>query len=179
MKKGFKIIVLLVVVTFLFFIGFVLYLRNFGQINILSNPPSQPSIQIPITYNLGWWTDQKALTIDSLNVQIVESKLNLFNNKSLISYRIAGRLTFKGHWQPIINEVHISERINMDSTLPFDRTIEITPVVVDKETKKVNSGVDKFEFVNEHTINSNHWGLNKIKFICGQKEQIIELHQVK
>jgi hypothetical protein len=48
-----------------------------------------------------------------------------------------------------------------------------------KENNHVNGGSDKFEFKNEHIINSNHWGINRIKFICGQKEQTIELLQRK
>lgn len=141
--------------------------------------PRKPRLEIPVTYNIGWWSDQKALSVDSLQVDILESKLNLFNSKSLISYKISGHLNYEGHWQPIIEEVHISERINLDTTLNCDRIIEITPIIEDKENKNTNGGSDKFEFKNEHTITSSHWGINRIKIICGQKEQTIELRQSK
>lgn len=179
MMKLFKILGLIILTLILSVVAYYLYLTDFGRKNILSTEPRKPKIEIPETYNIGWWSDQKALTVDSLQVDILESKLNLFNSKSLISYKVSGQLNYEGHWQPIIKEVHISERINLDTTLRCDRIIEITPVVEDKENKNSNGGSDKFEFRNEHTITSNHWGINRIKFICGQKEQIIELRQSK
>ena len=158
---------------------YYLYLTNFELKSILSSEPRRPRLEIPVTYNIGFWSNQETLSIDCLNIEIIESKLNLFNNKSLISYKVSGELNYEGHWQPQIEEVHISERLNNDTTLHFDRIIEITPVIKNKENKKRNGGSDKFEFKNEHTITSNHWGINRIKFVCGQNEQIIELQQRK
>ena len=163
----------------MFAFAYYLYLTDFGRARILSQEPRLPKLAIPITYNIGWWSYQKAVSIDSLKVDIVESKLNLFNSKSLISYTVIGHLSYEGHWQPTIQEVHISERINLDTNLHCDRIIEITPVINDKENKQVNGGSEKFEFKNEHTITSSHWGANRIKFICGPKEQTIELWQNK
>jgi hypothetical protein len=179
MKKLFKILSLLILPLILSAVACYLYLTDFGRNNILSTEPRKPKLEIPVAYNIGWWSDQKALTVDSLQIDIVESKLNLFNSESLISYKVSGKLNYEGHWQPVIEEVHISERINLDTTLHCDRIIEITPVIEDKENKNSNGGSDKFEFKNEHKITSNHWGINRIKFICGQKEQIIELQQSK
>jgi len=184
MKKFFKIFGLAILTTILVVFGYYLYLTDFGRKDIFTNAilsaePRKPILEIPVTYNIGWWSDQKALNIDSLQVDIVESRLSLFNSKSLIAYKVIGRLDYEGQWQPKIKEVHISERINLDPTLHCDRIIEITPVIEGKENKKVNGGRDKFEFKNEHLITSNHWGINRIKFICGQKEQIIELQQYK
>ncbi len=179
MKRIFKIIGLAVLVLVMGTVAYYLYLTDFGRKNILSKEPRRPKLEIPVTYNVGWWSSQEALSIDSLNIEIVESKLNLFNSKSLISYRVSGKLTYEGHWKAIIDEVHISERINFDTTLNCDRIIEITPVIDDIKDEKANGGIDRFEFKNEHTIVSNHWGINRIKFICGQKEQTIELRQSK
>ncbi|HSR37966.1 MAG TPA: hypothetical protein VLL95_03550 [Phnomibacter sp.] len=178
-RKVFKIIGLILLILIIAIIGFYLYLTDFGRKNILSTEPRRPKLEIPVTYNIGWWSDQKALSIDSLSIDIVESKLNLFNSKSLIAYTVIGTLTYKGHWQPEIDAIHISERLNLDTTLHCDRIIEITPVIKDKSNDKVNGGTDKFEFRNEHTITSNHWGINRIKFICGNKEKTIELRQSK
>ncbi|MDD4971974.1 MAG: hypothetical protein PHT07_21315 [Paludibacter sp.] len=184
MKKVFKILGLSILTLVFVVIGYYLYLTDIGGKDILtfallSTEPRKPTVEIPVTYNIGWWSDQKALNIDSLQVDIVESRLNLFNSKSLVAYKVSGHLTYKGQWQPKIKEVHISERINLDTTLHCDRIIEITPVIEDKENKKVNGGTYKFDFKNEHIIKSNHWGINKIKFICGQKEKTIGLQQVK
>jgi len=184
MKKVLKLSGLLLLTFVLLAAGYYLYLTDFGRKDILSTAfftagPGNPRLEIPVTYNIGWWSDQKALSIDSLKIDIVESRLNVFNSKSLIAYKVSGHLKNKGHWQSVIKEVHISERINNDTTLHCDRIIEITPVIVDKENNKINGGTAKFEFKNEHTITSNHWGRNRIKFICGQKEKTIELFQFK
>ena len=179
MKRFLKIIGIIILTLVLVLLGIYFYLIDFGSKNILSNEPRQPKMEIPITYNIGWWANQSDLTIDSLKVDIIESKLNLFTSKSLISYSIRGQIKCKGHWQPKIEEVHISERANSDTTQHYDRIIEITPIVKVVDNEKINGRTQNFYFSNEHTITSNHWGLNKIKFICGQKEQIIELHQRK
>ena len=178
-KKIFKIAGLVFLTLILTVVGYYLYLTDFGRKGILSTEPRRRKLEIPVIYNIGWWSDQKALTVDRLTIDIVESKLNLFNSKSLIAYKVSGHLTYEGQWQPVIKEIHISERINLDTTVQCDRIIEITPVIKDKSNDKVNGGTDQFEFKNEHTITSNHWGINRIKFICGQKQQIIELRQSK
>jgi hypothetical protein len=179
MKKFFKILGLIILSLILCSVAYYLYLTDFGRKNILSNEPRQPKLEIPVTYNIGWWSNQKDLSIESLNIEIVESKLNLFNSKSLISYRISGKLTYDKFWRTFIDEVHISERINNDSSLNCGRIIEITPVLNNQENKKPKRVSEKFEFKNEHTITSNRWGINRIKIICGDKEQTIELHQYK
>lgn len=178
MKKIIKIIVILVLTLILFFVSTYLYLTDFGQKGILSNEPRKPKIEIPVTYNIGWWSNQNNLIIDSLKIKIIESKLNLFNSKSLISYSVYGKIKFKEvNWEPVINEIHLSERIEKDSLK--NRIIEITPIISDIEKDKPKNGVKNFKFTNEHTILSNGWGTNTIKFICGDKEQIIKLHQSK
>ncbi len=155
------------------------YLTGFGERSIFEKGPRSARLEVPVTYTIAWWANQEALKVDSFTIDIVESKLNLFNSKSVISYKVSGQITYQGHWQPKIREVHISERINQDSTLNCDRIIEITPVLESKENTQTNGGTDLFEFKNEHIITSNHWGVNRIKFICGSKEQTIELQQSK
>ncbi len=178
MKKAIKILAIIILSIFLFFVCAYLYLTDFGRKGILSNEPRKPKIEIPITYNIGWWSYQDDLIIDSLKVEIIESNLNLFNSKSLISYSVYGKMKFDdGHWEPNIENVHLSERIEKDSLK--SRIIEITPIISVSETDNQKSGIRKFKFKNEHTIISNGWGNNKIKFICGNKEQSIKLQQSK
>ncbi|MFN0201647.1 MAG: hypothetical protein ACKVTZ_09010 [Bacteroidia bacterium] len=179
MKTLLKIGGFIILTLILSALAYYLYLTDFGRINLFSVEPRKPKLEKPVTYNIGWWANQKALIVDRLQVDIIESKLNLLNSESLISYTIGGRLNYQKSWQPVIEEVHISERINLDTTLNCDRIIEITPVIQDKENQNASDGFTKFEFKNEHTITSNHWGINRIKFICGQKEQTIELRQRK
>ena len=179
MKKVLKIILGIILIIVLILGGTYLYLTDFGRKGILSNEPRKPKIEIPITYNVSWWSYQEDLTIEDLKVDIVESKLNLFNSKSLISYKIKGEIKYDGHWKPYIKEVHISERINKDSFQNINRIIELTPIVKVENDENANGGIKKFEFKNEHMITSGNWGLNRIKVICGNKEVIIELQQRK
>ncbi len=179
MKKVFKTIGISFLVIILLALGAYCYITDFGRTNVSFAEPRSPKLEIPITYNVGWWSAQEALSIDSLKIEIVESKLSLFNNKSLIAYEVSGQLLNKQDWEAGIKEVHISERVNADTTLHCDRIIEITPVVKYKEHEKLKVNAERFKFRNEHTIVSSHWGVNRIKFICGKKEQIIELKQHK
>lgn len=178
MKRTLKIMVIIILSILLFLGCGYLYLTDFGRKGILSNEPRKPKIEIPVTYNIGWWSYQDDLIIDSLKIEIIESKLNLFNSKSLISYSVYGKMNFDdGHWEPNIEQIHLSERIEKDSLR--NRIIEITPIISVTEKDNSKKGVKKFKFTNQHTIISNGWGNNTIKFICGNKEQRIELIQRK
>ena len=158
---------------------YFLYATDFGRKSSSAPGPERPKLEIPVTYNIGWWSYQEMLFIDSLNIEIIECKLNLFNSKSIISYKISGQLDYEGYWQPQIKEVHISERLNNDTTLNYDRIIEITPIIEVIRDEEGNGGSFKFELTNEHIITSSGWGINRMKFICGQHEEIIELYQGK
>lgn len=141
--------------------------------------PKRPTLVVPVTYNIGWWSQQEALAVNSLSIEVVQSNLNLLNSKSLIAYTVKGSVAYKGNWQPYIAAVHISERLNKDTSLDCDRIIEITPIVKTKQNKSVDGGSDPFTFRNEHIITSNNWGPNRILFVCGEYKQTIELHQSK
>lgn len=156
-----------------------LYLTDCGRKGILSNAPDLPKMEIPITYNVAWWAHQKDLVIEDFKVTVVENNLHLFNNQALISYTVKGKINYDGHWRPNIKEVHISERINKDSTQNVNRIIEITPIVEVKKDTNANDGIEDFEFTNQHIITSGKFGLNRIKIICENKDTIIEIQQRK
>lgn len=179
MKRFLKILGIIIITLIIGVTIFYLYWTDLGRKDILFQGPRNPRIEVPITYNIGWWSNQKEMQIDSFDLKIVESELNLFNSKSLISYEVKGQLTNDRYWKPKINEVHISERINTDTLLNYDRVIEITPIVKVEENNKTKEEKNSFTFKNEHIIISNRWGKNRIKFVCAKKEQIIELQQRK
>ncbi|MCX2680147.1 hypothetical protein OOZ15_09370 [Galbibacter sp. EGI 63066] len=145
----------------------------------LSKKTRKPKIEIPETFRVGWWSNQEKLIIEGFSVEIIQSELNLFNNKSLISYTINGKIKPDGDWVSYVKEIHISERLNKNTTPNCDRIIELTPIVAVKKGKKMNGAVEKFKFTNEYIITSGHWGVNRIKLVCGTKEQTIELKQTK
>lgn len=169
LKRGCNYIVILILV-----------LCIYGCKNSLDTSPRKPRYEVPITHSVGWWTHQGDLHIDSLSIEVVESKLNLFNAKSLIAYAISGNIFHKNGWKPEIEQIHIAEYFNKDSIhTDYDRVIEITPVVKISSNETLREGVKPFSLRNEYIINSDRWGPNRIKIICGDKEQIIELWQYK
>jgi hypothetical protein len=136
--------------------------------------------EVPVTYELGWWSNQNDLHIDSFSVSLLDSNLNMFNSKSLISYTVKGHLTYIGSWKPFIKKVHLSERfLTKDKRDTTDAEIIITPIVDTKQDNTKNGGTVPFAFTNQLLQNSFHWGSNKILFRCGAFQQMIEVWQKK
>lgn len=48
-----------------------------------------------------------------------------------------------------------------------------------RENKSAKEGVVNFEFTNQVVVKSLHWGKNRILFMCGKFQEIIEVHQRK
>ncbi|AXT59294.1 hypothetical protein D1816_02670 [Aquimarina sp. AD10] len=148
----------------------------------LSTEPRNPKIEITETHSIGWWSKQEALNVNTFEVKIIDSKLNLFNSKSLISYRIKGSLAYKKGWRPFIKEIHLSERflpqLN-DSTENLDAIIEITPIIGADDDESYNGEKIEFDITNEKKMNSFHWGSNRIRFKCLENIDDIMLSQRK
>lgn len=117
------------------------------------------------------------MSIDKFTITILESNLNLFNSKSLISYTIKGFLKSTSAAQPSIKKIHHAERIVYKSSV--QTVIEITPVVKLKNRKSYAGEFIPFEITNEHVIQSMHWGPNIITFTCGAFTKEITIHQGK
>ncbi len=148
----------------------------------LSTEPRNPKTEIDETHLIGWWSKQEALSVDTFEVKIIDSKLNLFNSKSLISYRIKGSLNYKKGWKPFIKEIHLSERFlthSNDSIGNPDAIIEITPVIGAKNEESYNGEKIEFDITNEKKMNSFHWGNNRIRFKCLENINDIMLSQRK
>ncbi len=148
----------------------------------LSTEPRNPKVEVIETHTIGWWSKQEALSIDTFEANIVDSKLNLFNSKSLISYRIKGNLKYKKGWRPYIKEIHLSERFltnTTDSINNPDAMIEITPVIGAKDDESYNGEKIEFDITNEKKMNSFHWGNNRVRFKCLESINDIVLSQRK
>lgn len=176
MKKNKKIII------GVFILGIILVIGYFGARYFIirsffkSQQPKEPKIEVPITYNIGWWSHQNLLIVDNFSVEISDSRLNLFNSKSIIAYTVSGKLKVKKGWKPYIKEVHISERVDTSKSLGI--LIEITPIV-GLEKVEDDIGEQSFEFTNEHQVSSRFWGDNSFRFFCGRFEKDIEVFQRK
>ncbi len=141
----------------------------------------------PVVYQLGWWAHQHLLEIHSFDVVVLESKLNLLNNKSLIAYTVKGTLKEGVTGIPFIKYVHHSEQLLKTSdefTVAIEDTtadacISITPVVEIENTSKRAEAPVEFEFTNQYWLQSLRWGNNRLSFICGAIQREITLEQRK
>jgi hypothetical protein len=190
MKRRNKILIWIGIILLLLIGAYYLILpRIIG--NILSAEPRNPNLEISETSEIGWWASQEALKVDSFTVEFVESKLNLFNSKSLIKYTVKGTLTNKGHWKPSIKNIHISQRflrrynrelhpyLDTDTTKIPEAMIEITPVIEVTNDENYNGEELDFEFTNELKLESFHWGNNWVRFQCDDKWKDLTLKQRK
>jgi len=159
--------------------------------NILFVEPRDPKLEISETNEIGWWSYQESIKVDSFQVKFVESKLNLFNSKSLIEYTVKGKLSNDIHWRPSIKKIHISQRflrrydrdlhpyLDSDTTKIPEAIIEITPVIKVTNDDNYNGEEIEFEFTNELKLESFHWGNNWVRFQCTDKQQDLILKQRK
>ena len=159
--------------------------------SMFSAEPRSPKLQISETPNIGWWAYQDALTVDTFQVELIESKLNLFNSKSLIRYTVKGRLSYKGHWKPSIKDIHVSQMflrqydrelhpyLDSDTAQTPEALISVTPVIKVTNDEKYNGEELDFEFTNEIKLESFHWGNCWVRFQCGDKWTDLILEQRK
>jgi hypothetical protein len=158
------------------------------------------SVDVPVTYKVGWWPSQEALLVTDLKVDVVKSDLNMFNSHSLLSYQIQGTLSLpRGGWEPYVKEIHISERYVQPPIFENDSApksvvatkkhwknyspqaiLEITPVIATRyrKTYKANESIT-FGFTNEHRIKSFWWGDNFLAIQCMGFEEMITIRQRK
>jgi hypothetical protein len=178
MRKGIKVLIGLALIITTLTIGFFIF-RNKIIETILYTGPRDPKNQIETTFDIGWWSHQDGLIIDNLEIEIVDSRLNLFNSKSLISYTISGMMTGSKNWEPYLKKIHLSERfVKTDSTSHMG-LIELTPLIGVRENSNYVDGKVPFKVTNELLMESFHWGNNPVLFKCEQIERRIELKQRK
>ncbi|MTB53872.1 hypothetical protein [Lewinella sp. W8] len=144
----------------------------------IKGEPREPIVEIPVTGDIGWWTYQESLRVDSFKVEVVEGELNLFNNLSLIRYTIKGELLNDNHWRPSIKNIHLSQRLltrpsvdsnprpNTDKAERPEAIIEVTPVIEVTQDESYRGEEIEFKFTNEMKLQSLHWGTNLIRFVC-------------
>lgn len=78
--------------------------------------PKKAKTEVREVYKLGWWTKNPNMRIESFEVKVVESNLNLLNTTAKISYTITGTMKANAGYEAYIGEVHVSEQYeNRDS----------------------------------------------------------------
>jgi hypothetical protein len=141
--------------------------------------PKKPKCEVRESYKLDWWTKNPNMRIESFEVKVVESNLNLFNSVAKISYTITGTMKSNAGWDPYIREVHVSEQYENRDSANMVSVHTFTPVMASKSSKKAKGGEEKFTFTNEHTVHSYKWGENKFRLVCGDFVTEIKLDQNK
>lgn len=188
-----KRIILWILIILVVGLGLLLIFRKaiISEIVFGDFHPREPKTETKVTSDIGWWAYQDELQVDSFKTKIIESKLNLFNSESLISYTTTGFLTGKQGWKPVIKKVHMSQRfirefnrklhpyLDKDSFELPEALIEITPIVEVTEDKNYNGEKIAYKFTNELKVNSFHWGGNRLRIQCREKHDDIILQQRK
>jgi hypothetical protein len=161
MRKGLKILIGLVLFITVVAIGLFIFRDKIAE-KILYTGPREPKNQVETTFEIGWWSNQDGLTVDNLEIEIIDSRLNLFNSKSLVSYTVSGTMTGSKNWEPYLKKIHISERfVNTDSTSRVG-LIELTPLIGVKENDSYVDNKIPFKATNELMMESFHWGNNSV-----------------
>ena len=140
-----------------------------------------PRSDVPFTYRIGWWPYQENLQINNIAINILDSRLNLFNSKSLVQISITGHMKNKNGWKPYIEEVHISENVIEQASTNFgsEGEIKITPIIATKKDKSYNGESLPFSITQELIINSMNWGKNLLHVYCGNIKETFSLSQSK
>lgn len=168
------------IVLFIALSGMALFtFRNTTISHWLSSGPRKAKKQLETTYEIGWWAYQEKLDVTGFTVNVIDSHLNLANNKSLLSYTIDGTLKGSKNWKPYLEHIHLSERYVDFGSDTTKGIIEITPVIQVKENNSYNGEPIPFRITNELILESRGWGPNNLLFTCANHEKNIELMQRK
>ncbi len=141
--------------------------------------PKKAKCEVKEVHKLGWWTKNANMKIESFEVKVIESNLNLFNSTAKISYTITGTMKSNKGFEPYIGSVHVSEMYENKDSANQVSVHTFTPVMNTKNNKKFGGGDTKFKFTNEHTVSAYRWGQNRFRFVCGDFVTEINLDQKK
>ena len=141
--------------------------------------PKKAKCDVKEVYKLDWWTKNANMRVESFEVKVIESNLNLFNHTAKVSYTITGTMKANAGFEPSISMVHVSEQYENRDSANMVAVHTFTPVMATTSNKKAKGGETKFTFTNEHTVNTYRWGQNKIRFVCGDFVTEINLDQKK
>lgn len=152
--------------------------------SIIGQSKDSSGDKLPITYKIDGGNyynifGREGTQIESLEVQIESTKRKNEREEFKITYQVRGQVVDIKN----IEQVHVAEYFNYGSDRDCDRIVEITPLIKYRkgfENLKPIEVAIPFNFKNEYRTTINIRYLNpkrseRVKFICGDKEQIIEL----
>mmetsp|Transcript_6698 Transcript_6698/g.10984 ORF Transcript_6698/g.10984 Transcript_6698/m.10984 type:complete len:194 (+) Transcript_6698:86-667(+) len=179
--------------TFFAFLIFLLLCGNcifpLGYVCFIHFWHLTPRLEVPESYHIESIGHNRALHIDSLEVQVMYSQLNLFNWQSMIQYSIKGKIlseTPRGS-HLYIKKIHVSQRYlhwnDSDAVGPGlpESSVEFQPLVGTEAVAKQFQSMSPvpFSVTNQIVMSSQHMGENIIRFMCGEHSVDISLFQMK
>jgi hypothetical protein len=141
-----------------------------------------PDSDVPFVYPVGWWSYQDGLQIQSLEVKVLDSRLNLLNHKTLAQITITGEMTVSKtiNWRPSITKAHLSEKIvTVNNRNDLEAEITVTPIIDVEKDKSYDGGKIPFSIKQEIILNSMGWGKNTFVIVSGGLKQAVTVGQGK
>ena len=168
------LIVLAAVASFYFFGPLVL---NW----ILTPSVRRPHSDVPISCELGSWPYQDGLTVTKLSAEPVDPKLNLFNNRFLLRYRVAGAITYRRGWRPRVAKAQVTARLVSARTdeKPPVADISVVPIVVVTQDASYSQEQVPFDIKLEQVMQTMDWGRNQYEIHCLGQAAAVSVQQSK
>ena len=148
---------------------------------ILIPSVKRPHSDVPVSCDLGPWPYQDGLTVTKLSAEAADPKLNLFNNRFLIRYRVAGVITSRSGWKPRIAKAQVTARLvsrRTDENPPV-ADILVVPIVEVSQDAHYSQEPVPFDIKLEQVIQTMDWGPNQYKIHCLGQTTAISAQQSK
>lgn len=144
---------------------------------ILTPSVQRPHSDVAISCELGSWPYQDGLTVSKLSAEAVEPKLNLFNNRFLIRYRVTGTISSRSGWMARIAKAQVTARLV--SRDPRVADVLVVPIVEVREDSRYSQQQVPFDIKLEQVIQTMDWGRNQYDIHCLGQTAVVSVQQMK
>ena len=146
-------------------------------INLLLFPSvPRPHSDIPITCELTRY--QGGVTITELTAEAVYPRLNLFNDRFLIRYRLKGAVSAQAGRRPRIDQAQITSRFVARSQASIADVL-IVPIVGVTDDMGYTGELVPFNLKLEQIMPTMDWGTNEYDVRCLDHTAVVTVHQYK
>lgn len=131
-------------------------------------------------HEIGWWPYQERIKVQDVKVDVLDSRLNLFNARTLVAISLSGEMSGTPGRRPVIRQAHVAEKsIKTGNFVEPEAEIIITPLVGFKKDKTYDGSAIPFSLKQEMILNSMGWGVNRFKIGAGEIVKDIVVFQQK
>jgi hypothetical protein len=171
----------LAIVIFLVAAAAIYFLWPHAAMWFLRPTIPKPRSDIPITADIGWWAYQDGLVINSLAAEAVDPKLNLFNDRFLIRYRVSGTVTYRNGWRPKLVKAQITSRLvsRRADQQPSIADVVLVPVVEVTQDSAYSQQPVPFAVTIEQIVQTMDWGVNRYDVHCLNQTANVSVQQSK